>query len=122
MIHDDDFDDLDRALAALPLAAPPPGLHGRILAATIYRPAPAVRPWELWLAGTLVALCAWLTWFALSAPGATERVGALATQLVQQAGLTSNYTLLWLAIGASAAWWISQLSFPRPAQARREAR
>ena len=33
-------DDLDRALFALPLEEPPADLHGRILAATVLRPAP----------------------------------------------------------------------------------
>ncbi len=112
MIYDDDFDELDRALAALPLERPPAGLHRRILAATVYRPASPVRAWELWLTGTLVALCAWLTWLVLSLPHATERIGALAIETVQVVGLTSSYTLLWLAVGASAAWWISQLTFP----------
>ncbi|HZO95480.1 MAG TPA: hypothetical protein VFB22_17150 [Candidatus Baltobacteraceae bacterium] len=112
---DDDFDDLDRALAALPLEAPPPSLHARIMAATVYRPQAVARPWELWLTGTLVAICAWLVWLVVSAPHATERIGALAVDAVQTSGLTSMYTLLWLAVGASAAWWISQLSVPQRA-------
>ncbi len=116
MMHDDDFDDLDRALAALPLEAPPPSLHARIMTATVYRPAPAFRTWELWVAGTLIALCGWLAWYVFSLPHATERIAGLALDLVQQAGLTSGYTLLWLAVGASAAWWISQLTIPQPAR------
>ena len=41
-------DDLDRALFALPLEEPPADLHRRIMAATVLRPAPEFRQWELW--------------------------------------------------------------------------
>ncbi len=44
-------DELDRALFALPLEEPPADLHGRILAATVLRPAPTFRVWELLHAG-----------------------------------------------------------------------
>jgi hypothetical protein len=118
MTYDDDLDDLDRALSVLPLEEPPRTLHARILAATVYRPAPVVRAWEIWLLGSVIALCAWLVWAVLSAPLAAEKIGAFVVQGVQQVGLTSNYTMLWLGIGASAAWWISQLSFPQPGRVR----
>ena len=108
--HDDDA--LDRALAALPLEEPPAGLHARIMAATVHRPAPLVSSWEVWLVGTLVALAAWLTWMLLSAPHAGERITSALTNGLDTAGLTSNTNLLWLAVGISAAWWISQLSVP----------
>jgi hypothetical protein len=119
MNYDDDA--LDRALAALPLEEPPPGLHARIMAATVYRPEPVARSWEIWLIGTLIALAAWLSWLLVSAPDAALRLTYAAANVVDLAGLTSDYTVLWLAIGTSAAWWISQLTFPaRPA--RTEAR
>jgi hypothetical protein len=106
-------DDLDRAIAALPLAEPPAGFHARVMAATVYRPEPAVRGWEVWLIGTLVAVAAWLTWVVATTPRATEQIANAATYAVQTtAGLTSTYTVLWLAVGVSAAWWISQLSVP----------
>ncbi|GEM_PF-1339746 len=106
-------DDLDRAIAALPLAEPPAGFHARVMAATVYRLEPAVRGWELWLIGTLVAVAAWLTWLAASTPHATEQIaGALLNAAVQTAGLATTYTVLWLAVGVSAAWWISQLTVP----------
>jgi len=110
--HDDD---LDRALAALPLEEPPAGLHARIMAATVHRPAPLVRSWEVWLVGTLLALAAWLTWTLISSPQAVDRVisaitGALAS------GTGFETTFVWLAIGASSAWWLSQLSVPRTAR------
>jgi hypothetical protein len=108
-----DDDALDRAIAALPLAEPPAGFHARVMAATVYRPEPAVRGWEVWVIGTLVAVAAWLSWLVATTPQATEQiangvVGAMQTT----AALTSTYTVLWLAVGISAAWWISQLSVP----------
>jgi len=110
MNHDDDT--LDRAIAALPLAEPPAGFHARVMAATVYRPEPAVRTWELWVIGTLVAVAAWLTWMFASTPHATEQIADAVAYAVQTSGLTSTYTVLWLAVGVSAAWWISQLSVP----------
>ena len=110
MNYDDDA--LDRAIAALPLEEPPAGLHARIMAATVYRPEPLVRSWEVWLIGTLVAVAAYLTWLVAATPHAAEQLTYFTTQLLESTGLTSDYTLLWLALGASAAWWISQLTFP----------
>jgi hypothetical protein len=107
-----DDDDLDRAIAALPLAEPPAGFHARVMARTVYRTEPAVRNWEVWVIGTLVAVAVWLAWVAASTPLATERVAGAVVYAVQTAGLTSSYTVLWLAVGASAAWWISLLSVP----------
>ncbi len=119
MSHFDD--DLDRAIAALPLAEPPAGFHARVMAATVYRTEPAVRGWEVWVIGTLVAVAAWLTWIVMSTPHATQRFADAAIYAVQTAGLTSSYTVLWLAVGASAAWWISQISVPS-SRSRIEAR
>ena len=111
MNHSDD--DLDRAIAALPLAEPPAGFHARVMAATVYRTEPAVRGWEVWLIGTLVAVAAWTTWAVATTPHVTDRIAAAAMFAVQAtAGLPSTYTVLWLAVGVSAAWWISQLSVP----------
>ncbi|HEY0393661.1 MAG TPA: hypothetical protein VGD01_04120 [Candidatus Elarobacter sp.] len=111
--HDDD---LDRALAALPLEEPPAGLHARIMAATVYRPAPAFTGWEVWLVGTLVAVAAWLCWLLVSAPNATERITTTVVSAFETSGLASQYTVLWLAVGVSAAWWISQLTVPTAAR------
>ena len=106
-------DDLDRAIAALPLAEPPAGFHARVMAATVYRPEPAVRGWEVWVLGTLVAVAAWLSWMVASTPQAAQRIADAAVYAVQAtAGLTTTYTVLWLAVGISAAWWISLLSVP----------
>ena len=56
----DDFDELDRALFALPLEAPPPGLRQSILNATVYARAqaaagPEIRTWELLAVGIALA-------------------------------------------------------------------
>ncbi len=105
-------DDLDRAIAALPLAEPPAGFRARVMAATVYRPEPAVRAWEVWLIGTVLAIAAWLTWLVGSEPHATQRIADALIYAVQSVGLTSTYTMVWLAAGASAAWWLSQLTIP----------
>jgi hypothetical protein len=118
MTHDDDFADLDRMLAALPLEEPPAGLRARILTSTVYRPAPAMKPWELWAIGTLVALTVWLLWLVASAPNAGANFVDLVGRVVEDGGLTSMTTMLWLAVGMSAAWWISQLSFPTTRRVR----
>jgi hypothetical protein len=118
MTHDDDFADLDRMLAALPLEEPPAGLRSRILSATVYRPEPAMRAWELWAIGTLIALTVWFVWLLATAPHAGARFVELTTTVVEDGGLTSLTTLLWFAVGISAAWWISQLSFPTARRVR----
>ena len=106
-------DDLDRAIAALPLAEPPAGFHARVMAATVYRTQPAVGGWEVWLIGTLVAVAVWLSWLVATTPHATERFAGAAVYAVQTtAAFSTTYTFLWLAIGVSAALWISQLSVP----------
>ena len=120
MMHDD-FDDLDRALAALPPEEPPAGLHARIMAATVYRPAAAVPAWEVWLTGTLIALAVWLLWVAVSAPTLSSRIVDEITSVATNFGLTSDYTLLWLAVGVSITFWISQLTVPRSRSKRIEA-
>lgn len=111
-------DELDRALFALPLEQPPPDLHGKILAATVLRPVPTFRQWELWaLAAALVAI-GWLTFWALSTtPEAGSRFGYLITVSLRALGLFSRSTYVWLAVGLSSVWWISSLPFmagPRP--------
>lgn len=106
-------DDLDRAIAALPLAELPAGFHARVMAATVYRPEPAVRNWELWVIGTLVAVAAWLSWVVATTPRAvTQIVDAAISAMQTTAAVTGTYTVLWLAVGVSAAWWISLLSVP----------
>ncbi len=114
-------DDLDRMLAALPLEEPPATLHGRIMGATVYAPAtsaPSVSGWEIWMVGILAAAAVWLSWLVLSVPNATQRLIGAAVNAVQAAGLASPETLLWLAAGASTAWWISAITIPRDRRIR----
>lgn len=105
-------DELDRALFALPLEEPPADLHRSIMAATMFRPAPALRTWEVVLAAGAVALATWLTVaiFA-SSPGALARIGHTAVVALRDLGLFSRATYVWFGIGVSSLWWISSLSF-----------
>ena len=90
-------DELDAALLALPLPAPPAGLRERILAATVLREQPAFAPWEFGVLGALAA-CATL---ACLDPHALAFVSQR---------LLDPATLAWLAVGTSSAWWISNLT------------
>ncbi len=62
----DDFDELDRALFALPLETPPPGLRAAILLSTIgaqRRACAHLAPfatWEILALGTAIAVAVWL--------------------------------------------------------------
>lgn len=92
-------DHLDRTLLTLPLEVPPADLRPRILAATLGARPAAVRSWELWLIGTLTAGAAWLCVDVIRAAGA----------------LFEPTTVLWIAIGGSSVWWISNLTLmPQP--------
>jgi hypothetical protein len=107
-------DELDRALFALPLEEPPADLRARILTATIARPRVAAHAWEVWVVGTLIAFVVWLSFMvATSVP---DLGGAMSRAISQAAtGITSSISisaLMWVALGASFALWISQLTFP----------
>jgi hypothetical protein len=105
-------DELDRALFALPLEEPPAGMHQRIMAATVYRAAPAFRQWELWLLGFAVALVCLSTLFLFaSSPNAGSRLVDVTVPTLRALGLFSRATYVWLAIGLSSVWWISSLPF-----------
>ncbi|MGD0051142.1 MAG: hypothetical protein ABSD03_04875 [Vulcanimicrobiaceae bacterium] len=110
MMMDDDA--LDRALAALPLDEPPADLQQRILARTVYAPRAALRGWELWVIAIAAALVGWFGWVLLSAPHAQERITDTLARVIAVSGLDSMNTVLWLAAGVSATWWIVQLSVP----------
>jgi len=113
-----DDENLERALEVLPLEETPPDLHARILAATVNRPVPVFRSWELWLVGLAVAVTAWLLLAIIGSPLAG---GAGTSTAIQHfvdrapellaAALTPS-ALMWLGIGVIASIWFSQLSFP----------
>ena len=110
-------DDLDRALAALPLAEPPPDLLPRILAATVFAAPPAFRLWELWLLGTLLALAAWLCVDLVHAGPRALAAGLTAVGLGART-LATPSLFFWFAIGLSSLWWISNLTLmPQPSVA-----
>jgi len=110
-------DELDRALFALPLEQPPPDLRRKIMAATVLRPVPTFRQWELWaLAAALVAIGLTI-WGIATTPEAGSRIGYAIVVSVRALGLFSRSTYVWLAVGLSSVWWISSLPFmapPRP--------
>jgi hypothetical protein len=103
-----DYDDLDRALMALPLEEPPVGLRDSILAATIYAPpleSIALRTWEIVLIGTLLAVGSWLAIALAQNPAlTTQLVGSLQAVV---AALAAPTTFLWLACGATVAFGAS---------------
>jgi hypothetical protein len=113
-------DELERAMLALPLEEPPVDLRARILAATVERPRLTFRAWEIWLIGTALAFMVWLTFLVatshLDIGGTLSR--AISDGVEQVASALPVGTLLWMVLGISCAFWISQLSLPGP---RREA-
>jgi hypothetical protein len=113
-----DDDALERALAALPLEEPPERLHARIMNATVY--APAVRlassplhTWEITAIGIVAAVAVWLSWLVLTVPGAVDRARVMVDAAISAAQLNSVTTLVWIAVGLSAAFWISTITVPQ---------
>jgi hypothetical protein len=103
-----EFDDLDRALRALPLEEPPAGLRDSILAATIYAPsvpALAMRFWEVTGVGVWLALAAWLGLAVISNHAAASQFAAFGSRVASV--LSDTLTLEWLAAGMSLALTIS---------------
>jgi hypothetical protein len=106
-------DELERALFALPLEAPPAGLRERILASTVYRVAapPAFRTWELWLLGIALAVVAVVSYLLLaSVPNLDERSRVAVMDALHGLGLFSVRTYAWFAVGVSTVWAISSLT------------
>ncbi len=101
----DDYDDLDRAIFALPLSTPPEGLRAAILRATIY--APVVRrtsPFSSLEASTIgvalaigVWLVAWLVADHHAASVFTTTVYATMLEIAEPS------TAVWLALGGAIA-------------------
>lgn len=112
---------LERALFALPLEEPPADLRGRILAATVYRPALPFKMWEVWVLGTLMALAAWLMIAVLTAvPDSSARLANAAASFMDRLVSSVSPSILgWIVVGASSAFWISQFTVPRALPARR---
>ena len=105
-------DELERALFALDLEEPPSDLRASILARTIYHvPATAtVRPWEIWLFGGLLAILVWMLLTVLrgAAGPAISQADTFGSDLVAFFSHPAN--LFWIAVGAAATVWISQVN------------
>lgn len=98
---------LDRALFALPLEEPPADLRAAILTATVYRPAPLFKPWEIMLLGAIAAIATWLLAIVVLG-GGTLFVHSLEAIASNAGDALSNYsTLAWIAAGGGAAIWLS---------------
>jgi hypothetical protein len=115
-----EYDDIDRALFALPLEAPPQGLREAILRATAYAPrqAGAVAPAFLWESvgvGVTLALAVWLTVALVTNPGLAAQVSS--SLLAFSRVLSDPAALAWLAVGASATVCLSIVNL-RPLHAR----
>jgi hypothetical protein len=113
MMYNDDAE-LERALFALPLEAPPSDLRASILTATVYRPAPPFSVWEATLVGAISAVLLWL--IALIAMGGAplfvQTIAAIGT--VIERPLYHVTTLAWLATGIAAAFWLTFFTGSQP--------
>jgi hypothetical protein len=104
------YDDIDRALFALPLEAPPPGLRDSILAITVRAPQPervGAGLFEVAGAGVALALLAWFTLNIVVNPAfatAINRVLGMFGQVV-----TNPVVMVSLALGFSAVFIVSML-------------
>ena len=108
------MDELERAIAELPLEEPPEGLRASILLATAYRPAPAFSFFELAGIGTLGAIALWLIVMLVSGGGALF-VHTLATISSVVLRSFSNVAFLsWLAAGGATALWLTLLTGTQP--------
>lgn len=113
-----DDDALDRALFALPLEEPPVDLRASILNATIYRPTPIFKPWEIMSLGAIAAVVVWLV-VMIALGGNTLFVytaQSIATVLARgSANLLNPTTLTWVAAGGATAIWLSIFTGFQPA-------
>ncbi len=107
MNHDDD---LDRLLLALPLEPAPEGLRASILSGVAALRAPFFSRSEVFGIGAILALT---TWLCLSLSTGSDRLheafGYLGSAVVH---VSEPPILLWIALGASTAIWLSLLSLP----------
>jgi hypothetical protein len=110
-----EYDEIDRALFALPLEEPPKDLRRAILEMTIYAPRAEERTSPLeWLAvGLGLALAAVLAWAVIAKPSFGAEV--VAVLMIFGRGFLNPATLAGLTAGCSAVAWVSLMSF-RPAR------
>jgi hypothetical protein len=106
-----EYDDIDRALFALPLETPPQGLREAILRSTVHAPRQAIATvsfWESIAVGVTLALAAWLTIVLFTNPAFAAQTGSALVAFGR--ALADPATLSWLAVGASATLWLSFVS------------
>jgi hypothetical protein len=115
MYHDDE---LDSAIAELPLEPLPDGLRASILAAVSMVPGPVLSRWET--AGIAVIL-ALVTWLSLLLMNGGPSVGRWLTLEAETLGrsLVNPATLMWMAIGISCTLCFMLFSIPRRSSAIR---
>jgi hypothetical protein len=121
----DDLDDLDRALFALPLETPPAGLRASILNATVYaetaRPVVSLaRPWELWACGAALAVAAWLVFALITQRGFAATLSADIFLTVRP--FAEPITLSWFAVGsvlAATLWYVGDATLRLPTRSAR---
>ena len=112
------YDDLDRALFALPLEETPADLRSSILAITVRAPQPERAKFGLFEnlgVGFALAALAWLTWAVLSQPGFAGTASQALSTFAQ--GLSDPRTLLSLAIGFTSIFLVSLMP-NQPARVR----
>jgi len=100
-------DDLDRAIFALELESPPPGLREAILRATIYAPSLAMRLWEVIGLGAALAVSCWLAIELLTNKAFSGAAVSAIVAFVQF--LTQPTTFESLALGIAVVVWLSFL-------------
>jgi len=112
-----EYDDIDRALFALPLEETPQDLRRSILALTVHAPVEAdERPalWESLTAGFGLVLAAVLVWAVIRNPAFGGQI--VAAFMIFGRGLMNQATLAALTAGCSAVAWVSLMTL-RPARA-----
>jgi hypothetical protein len=111
-----EYDDIDRALFALPLEEPPQDLRRSILAITVHAPIEAdERPalWESLAAGFGLVAAAVLVWAVIRNPAFGVQIASAFMTLGR--GFTNQTTLAGLTAGCSAVAWVSLMTL-RPAR------
>ncbi|MGH7729319.1 MAG: hypothetical protein ACREM2_11110 [Vulcanimicrobiaceae bacterium] len=96
----EEMDDLDRALFALPLASPPSGLREAILRATVDAPVAATRLFHTWELVALASVLAVGTWLALVVAREPSILGGvMAGALAFAEALSSPAVFGWCVLG-----------------------
>lgn len=115
MMHEP-YDDLDLAIAALPLEAAPAGLRASILQRTVYRNDAPVWTWDIVLLGACFAMLVWATLAILTGAAAPILHTINSLVPVALAQLTNLTTLSWIATGMVLAFFLASGTTPQPPQ------